>query len=122
MSFFAAITANAILKGSFNNQPTYTVYFGQTFEKPIGPANSKPDAAKVLFGDTVYEIQNISDLDQIPNSFEPQEIIEHMNNFFKGGVSNVKVHSIINIVYVIRKLVTRRIANKAPTKLDSIHL
>jgi hypothetical protein len=75
-----------------------------------------------LFGDTVYEIFTISDLEQIPDSFEPNEIIQHMNNFFKGGISNVRVFAIVNLVFIIRKLVSRRIANKTPSKIESIHL
>jgi len=97
-----------------NNEDTFSVYYGQTFEKTLGGASLgyKPAAARILFGDKVFYLSNISDLKDIPREFEPEEIISHMNAFFHDGVSNVRVYSVINIVYIIRKLITRKNARR----------
>jgi hypothetical protein len=50
----------------------------------------------------------------VPKSFETQDLVNSFNQYFHDGVSNVSVYKVVNIVYVIRKLITRRNAKSSP--------
>ena len=128
--FILAITCNAILKGNFEDSETYSVWYGQTYHQPIEPTVaadtqktivSVHPVSNVLFGQKIYEVQNVSELNQIPNSFDTSEIIDHMFSFFEGGVSNIRIYQVINIVYIFRKLVTRKVASYGSKRQDDIH-
>jgi len=105
-----AITANAILQGTSRGRPSYSVYFGQSF----GPLGNEEDleqepyrrAANVVFGNTTFNIKYLSDLNDVPRSFEQSDLINYYSSFFTD--SSVKVVKVINIVYIFRKFTERR--------------
>ena len=98
------MTANAILKGEINGQKTFSVYFGQSFEPSANPV-----ASKVSLGQRdVYQVSSISDLDSVPDSFETSDLVNAFDRYFHDGVSNVSVHKIVNLVFILRKLVSRK--------------
>jgi hypothetical protein len=115
-----AVTANAILTGEINGQKTFSVYFGQTFEKTF-VETEKSAASRVNFGgQQVYEISSVSDLDAVPNSFEISDLVNAFDSHFHDGVSNVRVYRIINLVYILRKLITRSNVRRSPSLITNL--
>jgi len=94
------VTANAILKGKLQDKSTYSVYFGQTFDAAL------ESSAKITFGRGVYNVETVSDLRSVPDSFDRDALVNCMNRHFTD--SSVRVYRIINLVYIFRKLSSRR--------------
>lgn len=114
-NFFPAITANAILKGSIEGSNTYSIYFGQTYGEDLSEQQGKP-ASKVTFGDKVFLINSVSDLSNVPTSFSQEDIIDYYSKFFES--SSIKVFAIVNIVYIIRRLVSKQAVKNLPRSID----
>ena len=108
------------MKGELNGQKTYSVYFGQTFEEKSSQeeTTSAPIASKVR--QDVYNIASISDLDSVPDAFEIGDLVNSFNAHFHDGVSNVSIHKIVNLVFIIRKVITRRNAGDYPNKITDL--
>ena len=68
----------------------------------------------------MYNIASLSDLDSVPDAFEISDLVNSFNTHFHDGVSNVSVHKIVNLVFIIRKVVKKRIAKDYPNKLTNL--
>ena len=68
----------------------------------------------------VYSISSISDLSLVPDAFETSDLVNCFNAHFHDGVSNVSVHKIVNLVFIIRKIITRRKVTNYPSQVTNL--
>jgi len=62
-----------------------------------------------VFGDQTILLGTLSDLNKIPNSFDQEDVIDYYSSYFHS--SGITVFGIVNIVYIIRKLISRSAIN-----------
>ena len=91
-SFDVTITANLVLYS--RSLQSYSFYFGQDF--------SSSDGKSSLVLSSVYQVDALSDIAGIPAAVSSQEFGEAFDRIFAD--TDVTVHSIAALVYIIRKL------------------
>lgn len=109
-----AISCNAVLqKTTERSGDSYSIYYGQDFGQVFWTSESLK-AAKIAIGNKVLIIKSMADLADIPTSFNIEELIDFFNPFFSA--SNVKVLTIINVIYIFRQLVKTSAVSRAGIK------
>ena len=86
------LTANAVLVGGTEVNPSYSLYFGQDF--------SDARERSITEGGLV-RVEDEEDLDKVPTDFGLEEFSRHFERVFRD--TSVRVHSLVNLVYLIRK-------------------
>jgi hypothetical protein len=90
--FDVVTTANVVLVGT--EKETYRVFYGQDFGKE---SNNRSFA----LNNVVHHVKDLSDATRLRTSFNQS----HFEKMFFGNFedSDVRVHSMINVVYIIRR-------------------
>ena len=86
------LTANAVLVGGTEVNPSYSLYFGQDF--------SDCRERSITEGGLV-KVEEEADLDKVPTYFGLEEFSRHFERVFWD--TSVRVHSLVNLVYLLRK-------------------
>jgi hypothetical protein len=107
VSFDIVITANLILRTGPDGK--YDVWFGQDF-------SSATEASELRVG-TVYRVRDLFDVKDVPGEFNLETFVEAARRKFPG--SNVLVHSVINLVYIVRTFVAKAPLGTAVVKLNA---
>ena len=109
--FEVVVTFNAILTSSAE-QNTYSIFYGHDHRAD----NLSGAAPELKYGATTV-VRFLSEVDNIPTSFEQEALIAAHRRAFEN--SNVRIHEFINIVYLIYRfvdtkstVVTRRSASE----------
>lgn len=88
-----SITANLVLQ--HRERGTFSIFWGQDFTMPT--TTNRVELS------TVYELQTSADLQQVPVDFATLDIVGAAQPDFAD--SAVRVHSVANVVYIIKCLV-----------------
>ena len=100
--FEVIVTFNAILTNQ--DATTFSIFFGHDFRA----GNLTGAAPQLSHGGTVF-VQTFADIQRIPTTFDFEEVIRAHRSAFAN--SNVRVHQILNVVYLIY-----RYSDSAPKK------
>jgi hypothetical protein len=95
--FEVVVTFNAILTSSAE-QNTYSLFYGHDHRAD----NLSGAAPELKYGSTTG-VRFLSDVDNIPTSFDQEALIASHRRAFES--SNVRVHQFVNIVYLIYRFV-----------------
>jgi hypothetical protein len=104
--FEVVTTFNAVL--SSEDASTFSLFYGLDHRA----TNQSGAAPELSYGDPII-IKNILDVNKIPTYFDADELIRSHSNAFDN--SNVRVHSFVNIVYLIYRFVAVNI-NRRPNQ------
>lgn len=85
------VTFNFILHNV--DQGTFSVFYGQDFSNASSLVNSRAQ-----YGNR-YVIDALDDLENVPTTFDIDDIIEYLSQFFEN--SHVSVFDVLNAVYII---------------------
>jgi hypothetical protein len=107
VTFDIVITGNLILRSGPTGK--FDVWFGQDF-------SAATEASELRVG-TVYRVRNLDDVRNVPGSFDLETFAEAARNKFPR--SNVVVHSVINLVYIIRTFVAKTPPDRAVVRLNA---
>jgi hypothetical protein len=92
-SFDVVVTANVVLKGL--GEKTYRVFFGQDYSK----ASSSGHQADYAMNAEI--VRDMSDVSNLRTDYDQRDFENVFFNYFEN--SNVYVHSMINLVYIMRR-------------------
>jgi len=95
--FEVVVTFNAILV-STSEQTTYSLFYGHDHRAD----NLSGAAPELKYGSTTV-VRFLSDVDNIPVSFEQESLIAAHRGAFES--SNVRIHEFLNIVYLVYRFV-----------------
>jgi hypothetical protein len=84
------LTGNCILEGT-GKFPSYSIYYGSDYS---GGAGRSMSIGKI------YEVSNATDVSNLPTSFPLETYRDIFHKTFRN--TKVRVHSILNLVYLIR--------------------
>ena len=88
--FEISVTFNYILCGEVaDDKCTYSMFFGQ-------------DANYSSYDKKTYKIKTLQDLNQVPTHFDSSEVKKVLQHGLIGGVSQVRVHAVVNTIYIVR--------------------
>lgn len=91
-SFDVVLTANLVLVHEKTGQ--FCFYFGQD--------HGKNEGAESLALNTIYRVDSISDVNNIPNAVTIDEFSDAFDKIFSD--TSTRVHSIAAVVYIIRRI------------------
>lgn len=94
--FEVVVTFNAVLTNS--TESSFSLFYGHDHR-----ASNVAGAAPELKHGTTFLVRSLLDLDNVPVSFEMEQLLRAHRHAFEN--SNVHVHSFINIVYLIYRFV-----------------
>lgn len=95
--FEVSVTFNAILTNQ--DGTSFSVFYGQDYK----PTSDHGVSERLKGTDNSVLVQYLRDIKNIPTSFDLQKVIESSRMAFLS--SNVRIHKIINIVYLIYRFV-----------------
>jgi hypothetical protein len=107
VTFDLVITGNLILKTQTSGK--LDVWFGQDF-------SNATDTSELRVG-PVYRVRDISDVSKVPTEFSFDTFAEAVRNKFPR--SSLTLHSVINLVYIIRTFVPRPPPRTAVVKFNA---
>jgi hypothetical protein len=99
-TLYVNVTANVVLQ----KEDSYSMYYGQRFslesKEVMFGQEFDSDGVRTLKAAT-YEVSGVGDVSRLPTSFST----EYFGELFKKnfGASNVKVHSVVNLIYRFSK-------------------
>lgn len=108
--FEVVITFNAVLYSHETN--TYSVFYGHDFRE-----NNVAGTAQEISLQNVYIIRNIDEVVTIPTRINVASLLHAHRDAFSD--SNVRIHSILNIVYLIYRYVDSSIGSRAGRRSNS---
>ena len=91
-SFYVSITCNVVLKGGPPDAPTFSIFWGQDHHKED----------KNRFDLDNFKVSKLQDVSKIRTQFVPSEFESVFYNALPN--SQVTVHEIVSLVYIIRKI------------------
>jgi hypothetical protein len=86
------VTGNAILQGG-GERPTFSIFYGQDY--------TSDGRRSIMMGD-IYQVFELRDVSDLPTEFTVDSFEQAFNRIFSGG-SDVRVLSLISVVYIIRR-------------------
>jgi hypothetical protein len=86
------VTGNAILEGR-GERPTYSIFYGQDYTS---------DGRRSVVMSHVHQVFDLSDVRLLPTDFTVDDFEGAFNRIFAEG-SNVSVHSLVSVVFLIRR-------------------
>jgi len=92
--FEVVVTFNAILTNQ--DSTSFSVFFGQDF----GEGNISGAAPQLRFGESVV-VKTLGDVSKIPTHFDFEQLAKNHRHSFES--SNVRVHSFLNVVYLVTR-------------------
>ena len=95
--FEVSVTFNAILTNQ--DGTSFSIFYGQDYK----PTSDHGVSSKLKGVENAVLVQTLGDLKNVPTSFDLQEVINSSRMACLS--SNVRVHKIINIVYLIYRFV-----------------
>ena len=95
--FEVVTTFNAILTDQ--DEHTFSLFYGHDHRAQ----NQAGAAPELQFGETTT-VRVLADVDSIPITFDQQQLVDNHRGAFQES-SNVKIHSFVNIVYLIYRYV-----------------
>jgi hypothetical protein len=90
------VTANCVIQG--NSKPTFSFWYGMDFGNKDYSMQSDEMESHVTL------ISSLGDIEKIPTHFSVDEFADAFFNFHTD--SDVSIHSLVNIVYLARRLLT----------------
>ena len=104
--FEVVVTFNAILVDA--DSSSYSLFYGQDHRA----GNDAGAAPELKFGSTIV-VRSMLDVGRIPTVFDSEQLVRSHRNAFAN--SNVRIHSFLNVVYLIYKYVgtAKRVVRKS---------
>jgi hypothetical protein len=87
--FDVTVTANAVLQGRSNGR--YSMFYGQDYGR----------RGDFTIGGAAREVHSLADVDSLPVDFDISDFEDVFFSNFDN--SDVSVHSLVNIVYIVRR-------------------
>jgi hypothetical protein len=87
--FDVTVTANAVLRGRANGR--YSMFYGQDYGR----------RGDFTIGGAAREVHSLADVDSLPIDFDISDFEDVFFSNFDN--SDVSVHSLVNIVYIVRR-------------------
>lgn len=92
-SIQCSVTANIILQGNVESDKSYSIMYGQDYSEEYGD--------RYCLEGGVVEVENAQQAaNKIPFDFADEDVIEGFNRAYRH--SNVRVHALVNYVYILR--------------------
>lgn len=110
------ITANVVLKGE-EEKDSFSVFYGQTYGSEGESFNSKEGDKFMLSGP--HSVYNVTEfVNDVPLNLTQEEVFEAFNERrnYVGTDSGTVLHEIVNLVYVFRKLLSKRLIQDGKEK------
>jgi hypothetical protein len=85
-------TGNAILEGK-GERPSFSVFYGQDYTS---------DGRRSVIMSDVHQVFDLSDVGGLPTDFDVDSFEGAFNRIFAEG-SQVSVHSLVSVVFLIRR-------------------
>ncbi len=92
------ITCNAILQHRVDNRETFSLYYGQTFQKERESIGSE----NLL--DRIYTVSSLEDLDQLPERLSYEDVWSQFVPTFEEG-SSTTVFELTHYVVIFRRFI-----------------
>jgi glutamyl/glutaminyl-tRNA synthetase len=87
------ITGNAVIEGMEGKRRTYSIFYGQDYTS---------DGRRSIMMSEIHQVFDLSDVSDLPTDFTIDDFEHIFNRIFSQG-SNVRVLSLVSVVYLIRK-------------------
>jgi hypothetical protein len=95
------VTGNAILEGR-GETPSFSIFYGQDYTS---------DGRRSVMMSGVHQVFDLSDVSDLPTDFTVDSFEGAFNRIFAEG-SQVRVHSLVNVVFLIRKTLDKYMQDK----------